>query len=476
VDENVDKYKKLLSNTWIFALGTVSSKVLTFLLMPVYTRLLTSAEFGLADLLLQTAHFMFHIASLGILHAVLRFGLDRASRKSDVFTVGLLSLAAGFGLLLLARPLIENLPVAEGYGLLIYLFVFSGSLRSLLSQFVRAKGMVALFSLDNLLSTITLIGFNLLFLTSFEGKVAGYIGALVASNALSAFFLFWRGALWRDVRLRGIDRQTAAGMFRYCLPMVPNTLFWWVVGAAGRYILSSTHGNEANGLYAVAFKIPSLVLLVSSIFMDAWQMAAVSEGRGREKFFTRVFGTYASLLFMAGAGVILYCRLLTGLLAAPGYYESWRYIPFLTLSAVFSCLVNFMGTVYMVEKRSGLSLFTTAVGAAASLGLNLLLIPRFGILGAALASFASYFAIFVIRLVGTGRLMKVRWNVGRVVSNLLLLLAEGVVLLAELPRWELLTGGLAAACVLWNIGPVFKNFRRLFFPGVGRRFSEKNRG
>ena len=97
----MDKYKNLISNTVIFAIGTFSSKVLVFLLMPLYTRVLSDAEYGITDLIVQTGNLLLPLASLGIVNAVIRFGLERHVRKSDVFTTGLATILTGFCIMLL---------------------------------------------------------------------------------------------------------------------------------------------------------------------------------------------------------------------------------------------------------------------------------------------------------------------------------------------------------------------------------------
>ncbi|MEG1869859.1 MAG: oligosaccharide flippase family protein, partial [Oscillospiraceae bacterium] len=101
----MDKYSKLLSNTFIFAIGTLSSKVLVFLLMPLYTRVLTSADYGVVDLIVQTSNLLIPIVSVGISNAVIRFGLDKSIRKSEVFSTGLLTVICGFSIFLLMIPL-----------------------------------------------------------------------------------------------------------------------------------------------------------------------------------------------------------------------------------------------------------------------------------------------------------------------------------------------------------------------------------
>ena len=151
----MDKYKKLISNTVIFAIGTFSSKVLVFLLMPLYTRVLSDAEYGITDLIVQTGNLLLPLASLGIVNAVIRFGLERHVRKSDVFTTGLATILTGFCIMLLLYPLLDLLDFLSGYTALIYAFVLMSSLRSLCSQFVRARGQVRLYAVDGIVSTIT---------------------------------------------------------------------------------------------------------------------------------------------------------------------------------------------------------------------------------------------------------------------------------------------------------------------------------
>ena len=103
----MDKYKKLVSNTVIFAIGTFSSKLLVFLLMPLYTRVLTESDYGVVDLLMQTGNLLLPLVSLGINNAIIRFGLDKSSDSREVFTGGLATLASGYAVFLVAYPLLR---------------------------------------------------------------------------------------------------------------------------------------------------------------------------------------------------------------------------------------------------------------------------------------------------------------------------------------------------------------------------------
>lgn len=137
----MNKYWKLISNTLIFAIGTFSSKVLVFLLMPLYTSVLSEAEYGTVDLMVQVGNFLLPLVSCGIINGIIRFGLDKYYKKSDVFTTGFLTILGGFGILLVLEPLLCHISYLGDNTMMIYVFVLMSSMRSLCSQFVRAKGM-----------------------------------------------------------------------------------------------------------------------------------------------------------------------------------------------------------------------------------------------------------------------------------------------------------------------------------------------
>ncbi len=175
----MNRYKKLISNTIIFGIGTFGSKMLVFLLMPLYTRVLTKADYGVVDLIIQTSNLLIPIVSLGIANAVIRFGLDKSVKKSDVFTIGLITIFCGFGIFLILIPVLSKITYISSHTALIYIFVLMSCLRTLCSQFVRAKEYVNLYAFDGVISTITIIIFNVLFLVVFKFGITGYVMAIV---------------------------------------------------------------------------------------------------------------------------------------------------------------------------------------------------------------------------------------------------------------------------------------------------------
>lgn len=475
----MDKYKRLISNTFIFAIGTFSSKLLVFLLMPLYTRVLNNSQYGVVDLLMQTGNLLLPLVSVGINNAIIRFGLDKSSDNKEVFTGGLATLLVGFGLFIVAYPLLKMGLALSGSQLivdnisLIYIFVIMSTTRSLFSNFVRSQQKVRLFAIDGVLSTGYTIGFNVLFLVIFKWGITGYMLAIVCADGLSSLFLFFTARLYTYIRIPKLRWATLKPMLAYCIPMIPTTIFWWITNVSDRYIVTAMKGEAANGLYAVSYKIPTAIILVSGIFIDAWQMSAISEGQSntRARFFTKVFASYQSLIFVAGSALILLTKIVTRVLVSDSFYASWQYVPFLIMATSFSCLVTFCGSVYMVEKKSMLLLTTTLAGAVINIILNFTLIPLIGVNGAAFATFISYALVFFLRAVNTRHYIPVNWNTPRLTLNTVIMLAQCFILIASPKYWIIYESVLFILMVIINLQGLLSTLNRL----LGRKNKRRHK-
>lgn len=431
----MDKYKKLATNTIIFAIGTFSSKVLSFLLMPFVTRMMVAGEYGAADLVQQTANVLIPIVFLQVNSACLRFALDKAADKRDVFSVGIRTTAIGFVVFLLFAPLIRIIRINDfslgDYIVLIYLFVLVSGTRQLCQQFVRGCGHVKTFALDGIIATATTLAFNLLFLGPFHWGVTGYIVAIIASDACSVIFLFVTCKLWRFVKFKGIGKGITGEMLKYSIPMMPSIILWWVINVSDRYMVTFFNGSEANGLYTAASKIPNFIIMFSSIFIDAWQLSAVDEYDNNDKadFFTKVFRVYSGGVFAAASGLILLCQVITKILVSPSYYMSWEYVPILIISTSLSCFVNFLASVYMASKKTVMGMVTAFAGAGTNVILNLLLIPSMGAKGAAIATVCAFVVVFVTRAINTRKYVKVNFSTPIMILEIGILTAQAAVMI-----------------------------------------------
>ena len=407
----MNKYQTLAANTILMSAGTFGSKPLVFLMVRFYTGYLTPAEYGTADLITQTANLLIPLVSLDITDAVFRFAADRQGKRAEAFSVGLRVITLGSAGTLAVIALPQGVPAVRAYGFLLASFVIASCYHGLCAHFVRAQGNTALFAVQGLFNTALFIGLNVLFLAVFHWGIRGYVLSTTAANLITTVLLIWKARLWRDVRpgpVRGLRRQ----MPRYCVPLIPTAIFWWIMGVSDRYMVKWFLGSDANGIYAVAYKIPTILTILAAVFLGA-------------------------------GGIIALSPLLIRLLAEEAYYDAWRYIPVLTLSMAAAAFSNFLGSVYVVTKRSAASFWTYIV-------LNLWLIPRMGIQGAAVATFASCLVVFLIRLVNARQLLPFPHSGRKLAIGVTALLVQTLFLLFRWPGWVL--AQLAGLAVLLLLG------------------------
>ena len=440
-----NKYTTLISNTIIFALGTFGSKLLVFLLMPLYTSVLTTAEYGAMDVVVNVSNMLLPLVIVSINDGVIRFGMDRAYKRRDVFSTGIWVSLAGFGIFLIFWPAMKKIGMISDYTALIYLYVLAAALQGVSAQFVRAMGLVRLFAFNGILNTLSTVVFNVLFLVVMKWGMYGYVLSVILSNVASMIFLWIAARLYRYMRWwKGIDRDTVREMIIYSLPLIPATIMWSITNVSDRFFVTHYLGEAQNGIYSVAYKLPTIISVISAIFTQAWQLSAIGERESddREQFYSNIFKSYQTIVFLAAGGILLLIKPLMHLLVSDSFFEAWQYTPLLVVSVVFSCFSSYFASFYMASKKNIMAMVTIFLGARLNVVLNYYLIPIYGLNGAAGATAASYIFIFVIRAIDTRRLFCIDLGLRKLLLNSLLLGLQAWLLMQNdkyLYVWETLT-------------------------------------
>lgn len=432
------RFGKLFSDTVILAIGTFGSKLLVFLLMPLYTALMSPSQYGTAELITGTANLIMPFACVGITSGIFRFAAEKGTDREGVFSSGMVLLGAGLcGTVLLGAVALCIGAAWRTEILLVVLYVLAADLQAVCAQYVRAVDRTRLFAVQGILNTLVTVGFNILFLMAFDLGVTGYVLSTVVGNLLTTAFLVVSAKLWRVFRLSRVSRTAMRELFRFSLPMVPTTICWLITDLSDRYLVSWFCGEAVNGVYSAAYKIPTIVNLVSGIFMQAWQFSAVvqsTDGEECSRFYSQVFRGFLSVIFIGSGGLILLSPWLCRLLLNSAYHEAWRYMPTLLCAVALESVVSFLASVYMVRKKSMHSFLTAVAGTGLNLLLNFLFIPRTGTfggaLGAAIATLIGYAAVWVLRMADVPHLLRFRLYLPRQLCSLALLLAAAAVMTA----------------------------------------------
>lgn len=473
----MNKYKKLLSNTLIFGIGTFSSKVMVYLLMPLYTALLSKGEYSTADLITQAANLLMPLAAIGMYDGIFRFSIDAGEKKREVFSSGMVLLLIGSGVFTFLSPILWQFDYFEGYNWLIVVFVITANLQCAVSFYVRGLGYTKMYALQGIINTALNIALNIIFLVCFDMGVMGYVLSVVVANVIVTLFLIIAMKLYRDFDVKLVSKETMIAMLKYSVPLIPNTVFIWINSVANRFIVAHYCGNDVNGLFAAALKIPTAITLLTTIFTEAWQLSAVtdSEDGDRGSFYSDVFKSYLGLIFMAGSGLVMFSKVFTNLLMDASYYDAWQFMPTLIISTVFLSLATFMGSVYLVKKKSIMSLLTSMIGAVVNVAVTFIMIPIFidhyGVLvaaqGAAIGAIAGYLIVYVIRAINAQAYVKFNTRPIKLIINSLLLTIQALIMVYEINGWIYFQCIMFTVIVLVNIKPILDGvvpvFKRYIF-------------
>ena len=404
----MNKYKKLAFNTGIFAIGNFGSKILVLLLTNLYTKYMSPADINDKDLLESSALFLIPIFSFGLQEYLIRFGLDKHYDKKQVFSTSACMTFTGFLGVALIVPLLKMIPLLNfinDYTILLITYTCMSTLRMLISQFVRARDMVKLFSLDGILATLTLLIFNLVFIGALGWGVKGFMLSVILSDFCSSVFLFKTAGLRRFLDIRAFSVPLAKSMMRFAMPLVPTIVMWTITSLSDRLFIRDMHssrvvlGAGSAGLYGVANRIPNLISMVSTIFFQAWNMSAITENESRDRstFYEKVYSTYEAILFMASAGLIL--------LIKP------------VIASHLNGKPKSLGGIYNATKHTKNSFYTAFVTCVVNLVLNWILIPEWGIQGASIATVLSYYVCFWLRIIDARYYVPFKFNAVKSVTN-----------------------------------------------------------
>lgn len=397
-----EKGKYLFKNMGILTISNFASKILVFLLVPLYTSVLSTTEYGTYDLIVSTVSLVYPILTMNIFDAVMRYCMDKSVSKNDIAVIGSKNVVSGIllgGVALLIMGSFHLIPEIEGLELLIFLYYVSSVINQFFVQFAKGLEKVALMGLVGAVGTVVMLGGNILFLLVFKMGLKGFFIANILAQAIPALLYFFGIRFWKYVKSVRTDRKLEKQMLAYCLPLLFTTLGWWINNAADRYTVTLICGVAANGILSVAYKIPSIINTLQSIFIQAWQISAIKEYGEKETsaFYGKTFLALNFFMTFSCAVLILLSKPLAYVLYAKDFFVAWKYVSFLMISTVFNCSSGFIGPILAAKKDSKSMALSSIYGTIVNVVLNIALVFLWGIQGATIATAVSSYVIYYFR-------------------------------------------------------------------------------
>ncbi|MBO4355796.1 MAG: oligosaccharide flippase family protein [Clostridia bacterium] len=465
-----ERTRRLAGNTAIIAIGQFGSKVLVYLLTRVYTELLTTKEYSLATNVSEIATVLIPLISLGIGEAIFRLAKGDEFKKKEVFTDAFVIWLVGCLFIPFIVPVILNVGFLKNYFAdyipLILFYVMASVFHTICTNYIRAKGKVRLYAIQGILNTALVICLNIIFLIPLKMSSFGYVLSVPCADLIVTLFIIVKEKLWRDFDIKSVRKSSLKTMLRYSVPLIPTTVFMWIINISDRLMVTFMVGDAENGVYSAGYKIPTLLGIINSIFIYAWQISAMEEANGKDKkeFFSSVFSSYSSLMFLLCGGMTLFSRVISYLMFSKSYNDQgvWIYIPILCVAMALHNFSSFLDSDNMVRMKSVPTMLTAFAGAVVNVALNFYLIRyvRLNAMGAAIATYVSYLVTFTLRAIIVRKTIRV--NVIDCILNNLLLIAMSIVTVNEPSHWILIDILLFAVIVIVNFRELFEIFKKLY--------------
>lgn len=398
--DKIRQNKALLMGTVIYAIGSFGSKFLNFLVVPLYTFYIEPIDLGDYDLLVTTVGLLSPLLTMKISDAAYRWII-----KSDDNWIPCISATY--------QILIKNCSLAAVILLTVNQFVpiwncgyfvailIGDRILECLQKLLRGLKNQKLFAVSGLFHTAILVGMNILKICIWQEGVIALLQSNVISLYAAILLILILEKRLRVVNFSGDYHQLQGDMLRYSVPLVPSTLSWWVMSASDRYVIRWMVGRAANGIYSVAYKFPSFLQTIFSMFNNAWtDMALIELGKGKqsEEYTKKIFQQLYQFSFGMIFALIPFTKLVMKAILSNSYKEAAVYVGFLYLGTVFQGFSSFCSIGYLQMKKTGGAARTSVIGGMVNLGIDLLLIQHIGLFAACISTFVGFFAMWVFRI------------------------------------------------------------------------------
>lgn len=458
--------KKTLGHAGIYSIGIILNRAVSFLMLPIYTRYLTPSDYGTIELLEMTVDVISIFAGLGVIQGLAKFYYQCQTEREKSGLVSTLFLMV-LGLFLLtclagmaASPAISSLIFgSEAYALFLSIAFVNLFLQFVIYvplAYIRTQQKSVFFVVVSSVKMVLQLGLNILLVVYWEMGVLGVLYSTLLSSLLIGVWL----SLYTFSRVKlHFDGGVARQLFKFGWPFVFTGLGAFVLTYSDRYFLNYYRDLSEVGIYALAYKFGFLLMMFPvNPVMNIWlvQRFELVQREGYERMFNQFLSWFFIVSLAVALGLSLVVHDGLKIMSAPAFWGAAGVVPIILLAYFFQACTDFFNFGIYHRGETQHMAYGTLLAAVVILVLSFLLIPAYGVYGAAWATLASFAMRLAYVYWASQKLFKIRFEWGRP-------LATGfMAVLIYLAYWAGLKGFPAIDKIYWSF-PMALLFLLLFF-------------
>lgn len=391
------RIRKLIQNSGIFFLGNIASRMIIYILTPIYTAYLSESEYAKVDLLYTTIQIAIPLLTLRVASALFRMSMDNDGHRKNYLTNAVSLCVASLFPAIIISLCVDRLIHIDINPFLLVVCYFLITLNEILGSFLKSIDKNKIYATVSVLYSVVLLFSNYIMLKYLHFGMKGYFFSLCIAGFISCSSYYVIPKIWEYFNIKFIDINLMRKMLRYSIPLVPSALCFWVVQASDKYMVYGMISPVLAGLYSVAYKIPNITGAVVNIFSQAWEISAI-ENKDND-YYRTVYKCYYRLIILASGVMIVLSKQISAILFKNGFIEAERYVGPLILAYIMSYNQTFLEGILISKKDTKCIMISTVIGAVVNVVLNFLLISALEVDGAIIATGTSYLIVFFIRRV-----------------------------------------------------------------------------
>ncbi|MBQ8434911.1 MAG: lipopolysaccharide biosynthesis protein, partial [Oscillospiraceae bacterium] len=352
----MNKGKELAKNTIILTVGKICTQFISFFLLPLYTSLLVPEEFGVVDLFNTYIALLVPIFNWQFENGLFRFMLDCRNNKKEqtaIFSTVICSNVIQALVYICFFLIFQNF-ISSEYKIFLAIDVVLNIFLNTLLQFPRGLGNNMSYAIGSFISAVTTISFNVILIAGFKMGAYGMFIATVVAKIVTIIYLMLSQKVWRYFSIKKFSKSRFKEISKYSLPLIPNQLSWWVVGASDRTIISQFINIAANGIYTVANKFSTMFITFYNIFNMSWteSVSVHLNDDDSEDFLKETINSMFKLFSSICIGIIAIMPFAFPYFIDNKYSESYQQIPILMIAVLFQVVVGLYSVIYVALKKS----------------------------------------------------------------------------------------------------------------------------
>lgn len=435
--------KDLIKNTGILMIAKISTQFVSFILLPLYTALLTTSEYGEIDIYTSLTMIVIPFLTLQLEMGLFRFFITEKSEgcKKQIISTSFSIIAS---ILIFASLVYSCLAIALNlkYGQYIYFYYISMTISIVLLQVCRAYGDSVAYGTASFISSALAVCLNVLFIAGLHWKVEGILLSSTLAQTMSAVYILARTRVFRYFDVKCFNWEIGKRLLGYSVPLVFNQISSWTINYSDRLIILTAWGTSANGIYSLANKFSNITNTFFNVFNVAWTENVVRcmADKDSTEYINRMFVLIYNLYFAVITGIVNLLPFMFNIMVNKNYNDAYGHIPILLLATFFSGIAATIGSVYIAySKTKEVSITTIAVGVC-NIVVHLFLLKTCGLYAASISTLVSFALLFLYRYIFVRKFFHLQISVKVTVPQIIIYLVAWGAYYSE--RWVLIAVGL----------------------------------